>query len=144
MLEARLGGLERSAVGQTGQGATQALGGLGQATGQLGQGAGAEAHGNGGAPAGLGPASRAKEAAKTVAREIGHAASDEARDIGLGATRKVRKLGERRAHRRAGKHQATQAAVRLADELGVDLAELRGTGNEGRITVKDVRDAEKV
>jgi hypothetical protein len=141
-LDQVVGGVGQT-VGQTSQGATQALGGLDQATGQVGQNAGAEAHGNGGAPAAAGPASRAKEAAKTVAREIGNAASDEARDIGLGATRKARKLGERRAHRRAGKYQATEAAVRFADELGVDLEGLRGTGNEGRITVKDVREAEK-
>jgi hypothetical protein len=141
-LDQVVGGVGQT-VGQTSQGATQALGGVDQATRQVGQNAGAEAHGNGGAPAAAGPASRAKEAAKTVAREIGNAASDEARDIGLGATRKVRELGERRAHRRAGKYQATDAAVRFADELGVDLEGLRGTGNEGRITVKDVREAEK-
>jgi pyruvate/2-oxoglutarate dehydrogenase complex dihydrolipoamide acyltransferase (E2) component len=78
-----------------------------------------------------------------VAREIGHAASDEARDLGLAATRKVRELGERREHRRAQKHHATEAAIRIADELGIDLADVDGTGSEGRVTVKDVRQAVK-
>jgi pyruvate/2-oxoglutarate dehydrogenase complex dihydrolipoamide acyltransferase (E2) component len=82
--------------------------------------------------------------AKTVAREIGSAASDEARDLGLAATRKVRELGERRQQRRAEKYQATDAALRIADELGIDLAQLEGTGTEGRITVKDVRHAQEV
>jgi pyruvate/2-oxoglutarate dehydrogenase complex dihydrolipoamide acyltransferase (E2) component len=77
--------------------------------------------------------------AKTVAREIRHAASDEARDIGLAATRKLRELGERREHRRADKYNATEPALRVADELGVDLAEVEGTGSGGRITVKDVQ-----
>jgi pyruvate/2-oxoglutarate dehydrogenase complex dihydrolipoamide acyltransferase (E2) component len=76
-----------------------------------------------------------------VAREIGHAASDEAKDLGLAATRKVRELGERREHRRAEKHNATEAAVRLADELGIDVADLEGTGSDGRVTVNDVRKA---
>jgi pyruvate/2-oxoglutarate dehydrogenase complex dihydrolipoamide acyltransferase (E2) component len=78
-----------------------------------------------------------------VARELGHAASDEARDLGLAASRKVRELGERREQRRAERYQATEAAVRMADELGIDLEQLDGTGNEGRITVKDVRAAQE-
>ena len=77
--------------------------------------------------------------AKTVAREIRHAASDEARDLGLAATRKVRELGERREHRRAEKYNATDAALRVAEELGIDLGDIEGTGSGGRITVKDVQ-----
>ena len=65
------------------------------------------------------------------------------RPMGLAATRKVRELGERREQRRAEKYQATEAALRVADELGIDLAELNGTGSEGRITVKDVREAQE-
>ena len=74
-----------------------------------------------------------------VAREVGSAASDEARDLGIAATRKMRELSERRQQRRAEKYEATEAAVRIADELGIDLAQLEGTGSDGRITVKDVR-----
>jgi pyruvate/2-oxoglutarate dehydrogenase complex dihydrolipoamide acyltransferase (E2) component len=76
-----------------------------------------------------------------LAREIGHAANEEAKELGFAATRKVRELGERREQRRAEKHHATEAAVRLADELGIDLAEIEGSGSDGRITVNDVREA---
>ncbi|MET0809576.1 MAG: E3 binding domain-containing protein [Thermoleophilaceae bacterium] len=144
-------------LGQLGQGAGQAVGGVGQEVGQLGQAAtgalgngqaaqGGEQNGgahpagqaNGGVP-GTGPGELAKVVVKTVAQEIRHAASDEARDLGLAATRKVRELGERREQRRAEKHNATDAALRIADELGVDLAHVEGTGSGGRITVKDVQ-----
>jgi pyruvate/2-oxoglutarate dehydrogenase complex dihydrolipoamide acyltransferase (E2) component len=86
-----------------------------------------------------------------VAKEIGAAASDEAKDLGMAATRKatekVMELGERRRRKRAEKHNATEehnateAAIRQASELGVDLGELEGSGAEGRITVKDVKQA---
>jgi pyruvate dehydrogenase E2 component (dihydrolipoamide acetyltransferase) len=81
--------------------------------------------------------------AKLLAREIGQAANEEAKELGFAATRKVRELGERREQRRADKYHATEPAIRMADELGVDLAEVEGTGSEGRITVKDVREAQE-
>jgi 2-oxoacid dehydrogenase-like protein with E3 subunit-binding domain len=152
-------------LGQTGQAAGQALGGVGEAAGGAGQAAGqagqaagqaggqagqAGGHGgdsggepNGATPAAGGTGGVAKEVAKTVARELGHAASDEARELSMAATRKVRELGERREQRRAEKHHATEAAIRLADELGIDLTRVRGTGSEGRITVNDVREAQE-
>jgi hypothetical protein len=146
-------------VGQAGQGAGQALGGAtqgvgqaGQALGGVGQGAGqalGQSNGggsqqpNGDASAAAKPSVLAKEMAKLFAREIGHAASDEARDLGLAATRKVRELGERREQRRAEKYNATEAAVRMADELGIDLAEVEGSGISGRITLRDVREAQE-
>jgi hypothetical protein len=145
-LDQLVGGVGQT-VGQAAQGAGQAAGGLGQGAGQLGQadqspnGGGQQP--DGGAPAGAVRGGVAKEMAKTVVRELGHAASDEARDIGLAATRKVRELAERREQRRAEKHNATETAIRLADELGVDLAEVEGSGSEGRITVKDVRQAQE-
>jgi len=37
--------------------------------------------------------------------------------------------------------EVTEAAKQKAEELGVDLSQVEGTGAEGRITVKDVRDA---
>jgi hypothetical protein len=155
-LDQLVGGVGQT-LGQAGQavgGATQGVGQAGQALGGAGQEAGQglvqsgdggsqQAQPNGGAPAAAKPSALAKEMAKAVAREIGQAASEEARDLGLAATRKVRELGERREQRRADKYQATEAAVRVADELGIDLAELNGTGSEGRITVKDVREAQE-
>ena len=41
------------------------------------------------------------------------------------------------------KAQVTPAAERKAEELGVDLSQIEGTGSGGRITVKDVREAVK-
>ena len=40
-----------------------------------------------------------------------------------------------------GKVQATPAAERKAEDLGVDLSQVEGTGSGGRITVKDVSSA---
>jgi len=37
--------------------------------------------------------------------------------------------------------EATEAAQQKAQELGVDVSEVEGTGSEGRITVKDVQSA---
>jgi hypothetical protein len=153
-------------LGQLGQGAGQAVGGLGQGVGQVGQvatgalggaqqgargatqGGGADqgqvdGQPGGGMPAGTASGGLAKDVAKTVAREIRLAASDEARELGLAATRKVRELGERREHRRADKYNATETALRVAEELGIDLADVDGTGNGGRITVRDVRQAQE-
>lgn len=158
-------------VGQAGQQVTGALGGAGQGGGDGAQGAGqagqsaaqaaqagqgqgqSDQPGQGnGQPAGQsdgaggsGAKARgmAKEVAKRVAGEIRQAASEEARDLGLAATRKVRELGERREHRRAEKYHATETALRVADELGIDLAGVEGTGSEGRITAKDVRQAQE-
>jgi hypothetical protein len=140
-------------LGQLGQGAGQAVGGVEQAlplggAGQAAQGGGqnggptqnqADGQPDGGMPGAAAPGGLAKVVVKTAAREIREAASDEARDLGLAATRKLRELGERREQRRAEKHNATDAALRLADELGVDLADVEGTGSGGRITVKDVQ-----
>jgi hypothetical protein len=164
-LDQVVGGVGQT-LGQAGQGAGQAVGGVGQAVGDVGQavggagqGAGQSAAGSGapheaggpqqngqpdGAAPGAGtPGTLAKEAAKMFARELGHVASEEARDLQLAATRKVRELGERREHRRAEKHHATETAIRVAHELGVDLAQVKGTGSDGRITVKDVRQAQE-
>jgi pyruvate dehydrogenase E2 component (dihydrolipoamide acetyltransferase) len=39
--------------------------------------------------------------------------------------------------------QATSGASQKAEELGVDLSEVEGTGPDGRITLKDVKDAKQ-
>jgi pyruvate/2-oxoglutarate dehydrogenase complex dihydrolipoamide acyltransferase (E2) component len=151
------------AVGQVGEGAGQAVGGLGEGAGQavggLGQGAGAlgglaqlgggsgggggnggeGGDGNGGQSASGGQI--AKQIAKIVAKEIGSAATDEAKDLGMAATHKAMELGERRRQRRAEKHNATAAALRKAEEAGVDVDNVEGTGAEGRVTVHDVEKA---
>ena len=134
-------------VGELGQGAGQAAGNLdqlvaqlGQAAGQAGQAAGQAGQGGGELGGGglgdvgklLSPdhGTRAKTAAKMTVKELGSAAQE-----------KVKEIGEKRRRRKAESHDATERAYELADELGVDLDELEGTGSDGRITVKDVRSA---
>jgi len=135
------------AVGGLGQGAGQAVGGLGQGVGGITAGAGA-AGGQGGDGAGqadggngLTAPKLAREATKLVAKELGAAAADEAKDLGLAATHKVMEIGERRRQRRAEKHNATDAALKKAEQEGVDVDAIEGTGADGRVTVKDVERA---
>jgi len=150
------------AVGDVGEGAGQAVGGLGEGAGDAlsgvgglaglagaaGGGGSGSGGGNGGGNGGGGDGGEgvsggqlAKAIAKIVAKEIGAAASDEAKDVGLAATHKVMEIGERRRQRRAEKHNATAAALRKAEEHGVDIDEVDGTGAEGRVTVHDVEKA---
>jgi hypothetical protein len=144
-----VGGGAGKAVGEVGEGAGQAVGGLGQSAGalggaaQLGAGGGEGNGGNGGGNGGQGGSGGgiAKQIAKLVAKEIGAAAADEAKDIGLAATHKAQELGERRRQRRAAKHNATEAALRKAEDAGVDIDDVEGTGAEGRVTVHDVEKA---
>ena len=82
-------------------------------------------------------------AASEEAKDLGSAAKKEAKDLGMAATRKatekVMELGERRRRKRAEKQNATEAAITQASELGIDLDEIEGSGAEGRITVRDVK-----
>jgi pyruvate/2-oxoglutarate dehydrogenase complex dihydrolipoamide acyltransferase (E2) component len=119
-----------------------------QLQGLLGQGGGdGEAGQNGSGLPGAGDlpgadtGSVAKVVVKTVAHEIGSAASDEMKEIGTAAARKAREIGERRRQRRAEKYNATPAALKAAEEAGLDIEEIEGTGSDARITVKDVREA---
>ena len=135
------------AAGQAGQGVGQAAGGLQQAAGGL-LGGGGEGEGNGGGGAGLagagapGASDIAKLAAKAVAEELRASAKEEAKEIGLAAARKARQVGKRRKQRKAEELNATDAAVRTAEELEVDLEDLEGSGPEGRITIRDVQRVE--
>jgi hypothetical protein len=153
-----VGNLDQTA-GNLGEAVGQTVGGVGQAAGKAGEAAGGAlgqavgggdgAEGGGATEIGeltdasgnLAAPKLAKVAAKTVAKEIGAAASDEAKDLGIAATRKVKAMGERRRQKRAERHNATPAALRVAGELDVNLDEIEGSGAEGRITVGDVRDA---
>lgn len=161
------------AVGDVGEGAGEAVGnvgqtveGLGQAAGQAGQGAGEAvggvAEGAGGALGEVDQAAAnllggngggggvdtsatgiAKLAAKMVAHELKSAAADEAKGLGLAAARKAKKVGERRKERKADELNATEAAMRAAEEMDVDLEDVEGTGPEGRITIRDIRQAQE-
>ena len=135
------------AVGEVGEGAGEAVGdvgeGVGQAAGELDQalqGLGQAAGGGGGQ--GGGARQIALLAAKLVGQQLKEAAADEARELGLAATRKALEAGERRKQRQAEEHNATEAAMREAEKLGVDIEDVEGTGPEGRITMRDVRQAQ--
>jgi len=132
------------AVGQAGQGVGQAAGGLsegsGAALGELGQVVtGALQGGNGGGAAS--PRNVAKLAAKYIVQELKQAAAEETKELGLAATRKAIELGERRRQQKAEEHHATTAALREAQELGVELDAIEGTGADGLITIHDVHHA---
>ena len=147
------------AIEETGEGAERGLKGVGEGGGQavegIGQGAG-EATGDldqlvanaGGAAGQLGQgggegleelaglvdgdhSTRAKEAAKLTVKEVGASAVD-----------KVKEMSEKRRHRKAERYDATDRAYELAEELGVDLDDVEGSGAGGRITVKDVESAD--
>jgi len=133
-------------VGQVGEGAGQAVGGVAEgaagAAGELQQAAGGLLQGGGNGGGGGSPASAgniAKLAAKVVAKELTSAAKEEAKELGLVATRKAKEAGERRKQRKAEDYNATEAALRTAEELDVDLDVVDGTGPDGRITIRDVR-----
>jgi len=133
-------------VGQVGEGAGQAVGGVAEgaagAAGELQQAAGGLLQGGGNGGGGGSPASAgniAKLAAKVVAKELTSAAKEEAKELGLAATRKAKEAGERRKQRKAEDYNATEAALRTAEELDVDLDVVDGTGPDGRITIRDVR-----
>lgn len=145
----------QGAVEDVGAGAGEAVGdvgeGAGQAVGDIGEGAGGalgdlegvvtgalQGGGNGGSAKSI-----AKLAAKFVAHELKAAATEEAKELGLAATRKAIEVGERRKQRKADELNATPAALRIAQDLGVELADLEGTGPEGRITIRDVRQAQE-
>jgi pyruvate/2-oxoglutarate dehydrogenase complex dihydrolipoamide acyltransferase (E2) component len=146
------------AVGGLGEGAGQAVGGLGQGAGALGalagggggggaggagggEGGNGDGNGGGNGGGGAGGGGIAKQIAKIVAAEIKAAATDEVKDIGMGAAHKAMEIGEKRRQKRAQKHNATEAAMRKAQEAGVDIDDVEGTGAEGRVTVHDVEKA---
>jgi 2-oxoisovalerate dehydrogenase E2 component (dihydrolipoyl transacylase) len=118
-------------AGQAAGDLDQVVGKAGQAAGQLGQGGGDGTDVSDVADlVGGDHSTRAKVAAKLTVKELG-----------AGAKEKVKELGERRRHRKAERHDATDRAYELADELDVDLDDVEGSGTDGRITVKDVRAA---
>lgn len=136
----RVGEGAEGALGELGQGAGEAVEGVGAGAGeaaanidqvvqQAGHAAGELAGGASDLVAGD-PATRAKAAAKLTLKELGEAAQA-----------KVKGIGEKRRHRKAERAHATDRAMELADDLGVDLDEIEGSGADGKITVKDVRTA---
>ncbi len=144
----QVAGQAGQAAGQAGQGVGEAVGGAaegaGGALGEVDQAAASLLGGNGGG-GGVDTSATgiAKLAAKMVAHELKSAASDEAKELGLAAARKAKEVGERRKERKAEELNATEAAMRTAEELEVNLEDIEGTGPEGRVTIRDVRQAQE-
>ena len=142
---AQLGQGVAGTAGQTGSAAAGAGGGAGKAAGAAGKAAGAagKAAGKAGEDIAeeIAPGDIAKVATKTAAKEVRQAAKLEAKGLKLAASQKAKELKQRRRERKAEQHNATERAMELARETGVDLDDVKGSGAEGRITVEDVRSA---
>lgn len=142
----QVAGQAGQAVGQAGQGVGEAVGGAaegaGGALGEVDQAAANLLGGNGGG-VDTSATGIAKLAAKMVVHELKSAATEEAKGLGLAAARKAKEVGERRNERKAEELHATEAAMRTAEEMEVDLDDVEGTGPEGRITIRDVRQAQE-
>ncbi len=128
-------------AGQAGQAAQQAQDTAGQAAGQAQQTAG-------------GATQQAQEAAGQATEQAQGAVGQVAGQAGQAAQGVQDTAGQatQQAQQAAGGQQggggqeqqqpnATQAAAQKAQELGVDLSQVEGSGSEGRITVKDVTSA---
>jgi hypothetical protein len=163
-----VGGGAGEAAGEVGQGARQAAEQVGDSAGQAAQGAtdaASEAAGQAGdateqAPEGAqqdpgrtteGTAAsgaqvlsettdEAGQTVRRVAEESGSIVEQTLTESGVVSEEAV--VGEADTAGEAGEEngevQATPAAERKAEDLGVDLSEVEGTGSGGRITVKDV------
>lgn len=89
-----------------------------------------------------------RDEAQISAREISHEPGLLGRDVtsaGVSATtgEKTEPLGRRQSkvQQSEGEPDATEAAKELAEQEGVDLSQVQGTGAGGRITVDDVKAA---
>jgi e3 binding domain len=137
-------------VGQTAQGATdaagEAAGQAGDATEQAPEGAqeGSGRTAEGTAASGAQVLSETTDEAgrpvRRVADESGSIVEQTLTESGQVSEEAV--VGEASTNGEAGEEngevQATPAAKRKAEDLGVDLSQVEGTGSGGRITVKDV------
>ena len=77
-------------------------------------------------------------------RELGGVASDEANYLSLTAARKrkMMEMGERRRGKWAHKHNATAAALRGVADALPDVGQSKGTGADGRATLRDMQKAQ--
>jgi hypothetical protein len=80
----------------------------------------------------------AQDAAGEVAGQAGQATQQAQESVGQ-ATQQGG--GQQQGGGGQEEPNATQAAAQKAEELGVDLSQVEGTGSEGRITIKDVMGA---
>lgn len=127
-----VGGGAGEAVEEVGQGAGQAAGEVGQGVGQtaeqVGEGAG-------------GAVQEAGEGVGQSAQEIGQGTGQAAQ--GAAGQAPQQGGGQQQGEQAGGEQEpyATKAATQKAEELGVDLSQIEGSGSNGRITVRDVLSA---
>jgi hypothetical protein len=166
-----VGGGTGEAAGEVGQGARQAAEQVGDSAGQAAQGAtdaASEAAGQAGdateqAPEGAqqdpgrtteGTAASGAQVLSETTDEAGRTVRRVADESGSIVEQTLTESGEvseeavvgeadtaGEAGEENGEVQATPAAERKAEDLGVDLSQVEGTGSGGRITVKDVTGA---
>jgi uncharacterized protein YjbJ (UPF0337 family) len=117
-IQQNLQGAAQQAQDAAGQAAGQAQQAAGQVTDQAGQVAGQAQEAAGGA---------AQQAQDTAGQAAG-----QAQDAAGGATQQATGGG------RSEEPKVTNAARRKAEQLGVDLSTIEGTGSGGLITIKDV------
>src|SRR5215218_3365835 len=143
------------ATDQVGQVAGQAQDTVGQATGQAGQavqgvqdtvggltgGGQQQGGGLGGALGGV--TDQVGQVAQGVQDTAGQAAQQGQQAVGQAAQQGQQLAGQAAQQAGGGQQQpdATDAARQKADELGVDLSQVQGSGANGRITVRDVQAA---
>jgi e3 binding domain len=124
-----------SAVEDVGEGAGEAVEGVGdgasEALGEVGEGAGQAAR-------------QVAQGAGEIVDEVGQGAGQAARQEGQvaqGATDQAGQSAQGAPGELQDEVKVTPSAERLAQQLGVDLSEVEGTGGGGYITVRDVRSA---
>lgn len=83
------------------------------------------------------------EAFAVVAAQVKNALNGDPVQRNVKAEKRTEKPSEEPSQASTEEVEATDAAERKADELNVDLAEVEGTGAEGRIIVGDVEKAAK-
>jgi pyruvate/2-oxoglutarate dehydrogenase complex dihydrolipoamide acyltransferase (E2) component len=143
------------ATDQVGQVAGQAQDTAGQATGQAGQAVqgvqdtvggltgGGQQQGGGVGGALGGVTDQVGQVAQGVQDTAGQAAQQGQQAVGQAAQQGQQVAGQAAQQAGGGQQQpdATDAARQKADELGVDLSQVQGSGANGRITVRDVQAA---
>jgi pyruvate/2-oxoglutarate dehydrogenase complex dihydrolipoamide acyltransferase (E2) component len=84
-------------------------------------------------------------ATQAAGQLAGEGAGEATRNAGevAGGTTDHGAQGARGGQESSGEVPATQAARRKAEQLGVDLSEVEGTGSGGRVTLRDVQSASR-
>ncbi len=81
----------------------------------------------------------AVQAVQQAQEAVGQAAQQPAQEVGGQATEQAQGFAEQAIETAEKELNTTKAAKRKAEELGVDLSTVAGSGPDGRITLKDVK-----